>query len=48
MERGGDWSTIAGSPWLMNDSGEAEGWIICEESAIGLGERKGTVKGVVL
>jgi hypothetical protein len=25
IESGGDWSTIAGSPWLMNESGETEG-----------------------
>jgi hypothetical protein len=49
IERGGDWSTIAGSPWLMNDSGETEGWIIPPEgSTIGFGERYGTEKGVVL
>jgi len=48
MDIGGDWSTIAGSPWLMNESGETEGGIIPDWSPIGFGERKGTVKGVLL
>lgn len=25
IDIGGDWSTIAGSPWLMNESGDTEG-----------------------
>ena len=48
IDKGGDWSTIAGSPWLINDNGETEGGIMPEVSTIGLGERKGTVKGVLL
>jgi len=48
IDRGGDWSTIAGSPWLIKERGETEGGIIPDWSPIGFGERKGTVKGVLL
>jgi len=43
IDRGGDWSTIAGSPWLpwlMKESGETDGWIMPPAvSTIGFGER---------
>ena len=49
IDRGGDCSTMAGSPWLMNDSGETEGGIMPPEwSTMGLGERYGTWNGVLL
>jgi hypothetical protein len=41
IDSGGDWSTMAGSPWLMKDSGETDGGAILDESTIG--ERYGTV-----